>query len=414
MCVLLLTLSALTASAQSETPPADTIPADTVADRVSLLTCAPGYRIYELEGHSALRLQLGDSVDVVVNWGIFDFNSPGFVYRFVKGETDYMCALEQTTYFLNQYRREGRRVTGQQLNLTRQQIARLRELVYINLQPQNRVYRYNYVLDNCATRPLQLVERAIGDTLILGSAAVDSLEVRTFRNAMRSFHASYPWYQFGIDICLGSLIDTPIAPRAFAFAPVSLEQMLAQARLPDGSPAIVRTEILVDGPANGMALDSTPWWATPLFVAWVLFGIAVLLSLWDIATGNRSVAGRLFDTIVYGAYGLAGSLVLFLICISVHYAASPNWLVLWLNPLCLVAAVGVWLKKTPDLVYYYQILNFAALIAMAVVWMVSLQDYNPAFVPLLLIEAIRAVTYVFVSRCTPRKKQKYRVNYYAP
>ena len=31
-------------------------------------------------------------MDSVWNFGIFDFREPNFVYRFVKGETDYMVA----------------------------------------------------------------------------------------------------------------------------------------------------------------------------------------------------------------------------------------------------------------------------------------------------------------------------------
>lgn len=56
--------------------------------RVSLLTAYPGADIYQLEGHTALRIRHPQRGDYVVNWGLFDFDSPGFVYRFVKGETD--------------------------------------------------------------------------------------------------------------------------------------------------------------------------------------------------------------------------------------------------------------------------------------------------------------------------------------
>ena len=78
----LLTAEALPAS--QLTPVAFDVP------EVSLITCAPGKEIYQLEGHSALRIKRPGSYDVAVNWGVFDFNAPNFVYRFVKGETDYI------------------------------------------------------------------------------------------------------------------------------------------------------------------------------------------------------------------------------------------------------------------------------------------------------------------------------------
>ena len=76
---------------------------DTIAPaKVSLVTCAPGRQIYELEGHTGLRLQW-EGNDMVANWGLFDFNSPNFVYRFVKGETDYCAGICPTPYFIHQY-----------------------------------------------------------------------------------------------------------------------------------------------------------------------------------------------------------------------------------------------------------------------------------------------------------------------
>lgn len=88
-----------------------------------LLTCAPGADIYSLEGHSGLRLRYG-TTDVVANWGMFDFNAPHFVYRFVKGETDYSIGVCPTEYFLLSYAHQQRRVTQQTLNLTPGQVAR--------------------------------------------------------------------------------------------------------------------------------------------------------------------------------------------------------------------------------------------------------------------------------------------------
>lgn len=118
--------------------------------QISLITCGPGKNIYELEGHTALRVRYKGS-DIAVNYGLFDFAAPNFVYRFVKGETDYMVGAAPYEYFLTQYRRDGRDVWEQPLNLSAESAFRLVSLLDENLQPENRVYRYNYVKDNCAT-----------------------------------------------------------------------------------------------------------------------------------------------------------------------------------------------------------------------------------------------------------------------
>ncbi|WP_301753204.1 DUF4105 domain-containing protein, partial [uncultured Muribaculum sp.] len=140
----------------------EVLPDDSIS--VSLITCLPGNQVYELEGHTALRIKRGDN-DLAVNYGIFDFDSPNFIYRFVKGETDYMVAAYPFEYFMADYMRHGRRVVEQHLDLTQPQAHRLSELLSENLRPEKRTYRYNYVKDNCATRPLVMLEAAIGDTL---------------------------------------------------------------------------------------------------------------------------------------------------------------------------------------------------------------------------------------------------------
>ncbi|WP_302986116.1 DUF4105 domain-containing protein, partial [uncultured Muribaculum sp.] len=55
----------------------EVLPDDSIS--VSLITCLPGNQVYELEGHTALRIKRGDN-DLAVNYGIFDFDSPNFIY----------------------------------------------------------------------------------------------------------------------------------------------------------------------------------------------------------------------------------------------------------------------------------------------------------------------------------------------
>ena len=92
----------------------------TINVKVSLITCYPGSEIYELYGHTMLRVRYA-GVDVVYNYGIFDFDAPNFMYRFVKGDTDYKVVGYSSQYSLLGY--ENRKVVEQELNLTTQQAA---------------------------------------------------------------------------------------------------------------------------------------------------------------------------------------------------------------------------------------------------------------------------------------------------
>ena len=136
---------------------------------VSLITCWPGSEVYELCGHEALRVrgwQNGVPVDTVWNYGVFDFNEPNFVYRFVKGETDYMLAGYPFAWFLPEYEATHRRVVEQDLNLTGEEAERLVAMLQKEGRPENRTYRYNYVRDNCSTRILDRIDSVAGKPVI--------------------------------------------------------------------------------------------------------------------------------------------------------------------------------------------------------------------------------------------------------
>lgn len=335
--------------------------------RVSLLTAMPGGEVYELEGHTGLRVCSSEG-DYVVNWGIFDFNSPNFVYRFVKGETDYLCAAYPTEHFLADYRSQGRAVVEQPLLLDSVQTMRLLGLLEENLRPENRVYRYNYVKDNCATRPMLLIERASGRELIASD------EPRTsFRNEMRRYHRDYPWYQFGIDLALGRGIDGPIGSREAAFAPVSLMNDIRQ------SPLV--------GPAQTIGEQTLEHHRTPFILSPMAVGILLLI----LSLTLRGRAGKVFDSVLFTLFGLTGCIIFFLVFFSTHEATSPNLLLLWLNPLCLLGAIFPWIKSAKRLQVCYFFINFALIILLAILASLLGRQMNPAFWLLMAADAVRSI-----------------------
>lgn len=368
--------------------------------RVSLLVASPGAEIYELEGHAGLRIVDSDGSDYTVNWGLFDFNSPGFVYRFVKGETDYSAGVCRTDYFIGGYAFHGRGVKEIPLNLTPQQVEAVKALVWENLKPENRVYRYNYVKDNCSTRPLRIVELAIGDSILLSVPAEFAGRQASFRDVMRRYHREYPWYQFGIDLALGSGIDHPLTSREFAFAPVLLSEMLAGAVTAGGAVVTTGDAVDVAVAADSVSPGPTPWYMTPLAAGMLLLVIAVIVTVRDIR-GRR--VSRWFDCVLFSLYGLMGCVLTFLVFVSVHEATSPNWLLAWLNPFCFIGAWAVWLKSCRKMVLCYHFVNFAVLISLALVWPWLGQVGNIAFIPLVAADAIRSASYVYINRCTAKK-----------
>ncbi len=356
---------------------------------ISLITCHPGSEIYELEGHSALRIQM-PAADVAVSYGLFNFREPNFVYRFVKGETDYMAGAIPWDIFVQEYSFAGRRVDQQVLNLTSEQKQRLIDIVSTNLLPENCRYRYNYVKDNCATRPLAAIEGSIQpDSLVLGTSPV---EASTFREVMRMYHRNYPWYQFGIDLALGSGIDYTLAPREYNFAPVLLQQQVAGATV-NGRPLVSSATTIVDSPTSPVA-GPTPWYLTPMAVCWAIFVLLAVATVHDL---RRRRTTRWVDALYFGLLGLTGCIVTFLIFVSVHEATSPNYLFMWLNPLCFVPTIFIWLKNGKNVVISYQFVNFALVMLLCLLWAWLPQSANRAFWPLILADLMRSASYIYIN-----------------
>ena len=318
---------------------------------VSLVTAWPGNEIYELCGHEAIRIK-GPGIDSVWNFGVFNFAEPNFVYRFVKGETDYMVDSYPFAWFMPEYVSTGRRVEEQVLNFTPEEAETIhRMLREYTLPPYNR-YRYNYIKNNCSTKIADLLDSVSGGKILY----TDTVRFETFREAMRGYHKNYPWYQFGIDVALGNGLEEELSQREELFIPVEFHRHAAKAFLPDGRPLIKYTNVIYEGRDN--AVDGpTSFWLTPLWFSIVVAGISLILM---IVFWRKNCIPKLWYGIYFTVVGVAGCLVAFLVLVSSHESTSPNLLIFWLNPLQLIIPVCLWWRRLRYAVNAVMWLNVAA------------------------------------------------------
>lgn len=363
---------------------------------VSLLTAWPGPEVYQLCGHSAIRIR-GAEVDSVWNYGVFNFDEPNFVYRFVKGETDYMLVGYPTMWFMPEYLSEGRKVLEQDLNLTQDEAWKLRSLLQTEALPQNRTYRYNYVKDNCATRITDRLAQATDARLIFP----DTIAYGTFRRAMRAFHRDYPWYQFGIDLALGSGLDRELRANEEMFVPTVMSDRYAGAMLSDGRRLVSDTRQLM--PDSGHAtLPATPWYLTPNFWSAICF---ILMAAFSVFMAWKRRILRWLYCLWFAIIGLGGCIIAFLVFASDHEATSPNMLLLWLNPLQLIVAVCVWWPRAHWPVNIMAWYNIVVLGILLIIWPFQLQSANPAFFPLMGATLALSIVYAILDY-----KQSYNIN----
>ena len=363
---------------------------------VSLLTAWPGPEVYQLCGHSAIRIR-GAEVDSVWNYGVFDFDEPNFVYRFVKGETDYMLVGYPTMWFMPEYLSEGRKVLEQDLNLTQDEAWKLRSLLQTEALPQNRTYRYNYVKDNCATRITDRLAQATDARLIFP----DTIAYGTFRREMRAFHRDYPWYQFGIDLALGSGLDRELRANEEMFVPTVMSDRYAKATLSDGRRLVSDTRQLM--PDSGHAtLPATPWYLTPNFWSAICF---ILMAAFSVFMAWKRRILRWLYCLWFAIIGLGGCIIAFLVFASDHEATSPNMLLLWLNPLQLIVAVCVWWPRAHWPVNIMAWYNIVVLGILLIIWPFQLQSANTAFFPLMGATLALSIVYAILDY-----KQSYNIN----
>ncbi|MBD8348319.1 DUF4105 domain-containing protein [Dysgonomonas sp. HGC4] len=359
--------------------------------KVSLLTSAPWEKeVYALFGHTAIRIQDPiNQFDLVFNYGLFSFDSPNFMLRFIKGETDYMVGAENFNRYISEYKSRGVGITEQVFNLTQQEKQAVFDALAINSLPENRVYRYNYFYDNCSTRPRDIIENNIHGTIHY----TPTKEKQTYRDLVHECVWAQPWVRFGIDLVIGADADKEITDRQKKFLPLYLMSAYNNANIKstDGNTRALLSEqndILLS-PKNDTIILIDP----PLAIGCLLLVITLIISFLSYKK-NCILLGKIFDTFLFITAGVAGSIIFFLMFFSVHPCTNPNWNIIWLNPFQLIFAFFFLIKFFSKYVYYYHFINFVALILLLLAWFLIPQYLELAFIPYILSLCVRSGTNV--------------------
>lgn len=373
------------------------IASDNDSIRLSLLTCAPGEEIYSLFGHTAIRYEdPANGIDAVFNYGLFSFNTPNFILRFSLGETDYQLGATDYARFAAEYAFDGRSVWQQTLNLSKEEKAELIRLLQENYLPENRVYRYNFFYDNCATRPRDKIEESIDGKVIYPAEPQDGS--LSFRDIVHQYCKGHPWARFGIDLCIGSEADRPITQRQMMFAPFYLMDAFAGAQIVHDSvqrPLVSGKELIVDALPEE---EEGGWMPTPFQCSLLLFILTAAATIYSIRkrTGLWGV-----DLILFGAAGIVGCVLAFLALFSEHPAVSSNFLLLVFRPgqLLLLPYIIYCVRKGKKC--WYLTLNLVVLTLFMVLFPLIPQRFDLAVVPLALCLLIRSASNLIL---TSKKK----------
>ena len=350
---------------------------------VYLLTCGPGTDTYSIYGHSAIRIVIAEKhTDKVYNWGVFDFDTPNFAWKFAKGRLDYMVIEQSLQSFVSEYISEKRFVHSQKMNLNADETEKLVSLINENLKPENAKYRYDFFYDDCSTRIRDIFEKSVGDKLLYPPVETDN--VPTFRKMVAKYQTPFPWLQFGIDLIMGSTSDKKASFRDRMFLPLEMQKELSEAVVNRNGkmiPLLQNPEVILNFPAPVLR---PRFLTSPVSIFTILLILIIILSglIKDKAIIN------LMDILIFSVFSILAILMVFFSYFTDHQQMIRNLNIIWLNPFMIFCLGSLLLKKT-GLIWFKIVFYISS--AFLVFHYFFPQEFNIAIIPLVIIIIIRSM-----------------------
>jgi hypothetical protein len=300
---------------------------------ISVLTFGPGDHPFFKFGHNAILVQSRNGEGgLVYNFGTFQFDSPGLIFKFLRGRFKYWLSVSSIEESFASYVADNRTIESQELDLTPPQRWALATALDKNARPENREYLYDYFRDNCSTRVRDAVDRAVDGRV---RQAGQSPATSTFRgDALRMTADFFPEY-LGLDLGLGRPTDAPITSWDASFLPERMRDLLRTVSVPgeSGEKPLVKSERVLFAARRPAKPDRPPNWTLYFLVAGLalgglLAGLGRLGQRQPVARAGLGLAGSLLGLVC----GVLGLILLSLWLFTDHRAAYANANIFLLAP----------------------------------------------------------------------------------
>ena len=352
---------------------------------ISIITCAPGNDLYSTFGHSAIRIKdPAFRMDNVYNYGTFNFETPNFYVKFVRGQLDYMLSVAPYRYFVMSYMNENRWIKEQILDLSAAQKNKVYSYLEKNALPENKYYRYDFFYDNCATRVKDVIKDVLKDDLILPETVTK--EGETFRDLTHIYLAGKDWERFGTNLALGRPTDKIINTEEATFIPDYLYLAFDKAKIKtDGiEKSVIKESKMLFEPKN--RIETTGFFFTPIIIFSLVLFFVLLMTYFEKRTKRYYL---LFDKTLFFIVGFIGIVILFLWFGTEHIAVVNNLNIIWAMPLFFVAAFMLKAGNKQSLKWFFLVMSLVLLISL-ILKLFSLCLYDFTIIPLVLILILRS------------------------
>tara|TARA_B110000046_G_scaffold185806_1_gene229466 strand:- start:4607 stop:5776 length:1170 start_codon:yes stop_codon:yes gene_type:complete len=361
-----------------------------VYSEVSIITAGPGTELYEAFGHSAIRIK--DPVlrlDLIYNYGMFDFNAPNFYSNFTKGNLLYRLGRYKFEYFLAGYKRDKRWVKQQVLNLNQDERQAFFMSLENNVLPENASYSYDPYFNNCATKLRDITTTILGDKVNFSNENLD--ENRSFRQLMDKEIPWNTWGSFGINLALGSKLDQKADFTQYMYLPDYVYSIFNNSTLfiqNQPKKLIKREDVLLDFEEQKQSIS--------FLNPFLIFSIICLIGLFfTFSNFKKKKTSKWLDFILLFTTGIIGVLVIFLWFFTDHSTTPNNFNFLWAFAPNLIIAFLILRQQQQKWLNYYFKFSLFLLIIIPILWIVKLQLFPIAVIPLLILLFTR---YLFLSK----------------
>ena len=352
---------------------------------ISVLTVGPGTSLNDAFGHSAFRIKDPiKGIDIVFNYGVYDFETPNFYLKFAQGKLNYLIGLNYYEDFFENYIAQNRTIKEQVLNLSTSEKQSLFDYLINNYKPENRAYLYEFFFDNCATKIKDVTQIALNNSIVFSKPK--DYKPQTFRTLIHNNLNKNSWGSLGIDVALGSVIDRKASPEEQMFLPENIYKFFNVATLKSKNQSLVKeTKVLynkLDSPEPSNFLTS------PLFVFGIIGLFIVYITYFDYKKQKRTVW---LDVTLFSMTGLIGVLILLLWFATDHKGTHQNYNLLWAFVLNIFVIGQLFRKKALAWFVKYLKLLVILLCLLTLHWIIGVQVFAIGLIPLLIALLIRYV-----------------------
>ena len=172
--------------------------------KISVITCGLGNETYSYFGHTAIRVaDPGNNIDVVFNYGAFDFRTPNFVAKFAKGDLQYFVIVHSFPEFIEEYNNDKRSVFEQELLISQDAKQRLFDNLNTTLASEDRFYTYKFIDKNCTSMVLDIINKSLNGEVITKKGDTNI----TYRSILFPYFNGHFYDQLGTSIIFGTKVD---------------------------------------------------------------------------------------------------------------------------------------------------------------------------------------------------------------